>query len=441
MSNIAPVGYIPYSSSAPGAEAAWLSDALGCRVDLFDGRETLNVADHQDLPDADHVCAAVRPLLAHDWIVAEGPAAFLWTAVLRACGFEGGITMLPQLNPTSWFDVSALSVYRRFATRYDRVFVGSVASAGIYRGLGIDAQVGEPYGIDCDVFRPRTDFRVALEPLGVTGGPIALFSGRLEPDKDLYRLLGAALKAKILFPDLKILIASHVVDPSYVSIVERVLEEERGVHLILNPSRDRLARLYTAADVFVTASTSHFETFGRAPAEALACGTTAIAPRYDGFAEVLAQPGGRLVDVEIEDGVPRVTEARLLRAIYEELTATEGPSTETISTIARGRFCRSHNIGLLAHLIRPPSAVAPPRCDGESIDVPLPPPWSAALAAMQEMRPEEALAHLWQTREHVVLSKLNSEFRAAVRVALTTSPPPKPLIAALDVMPVRSSIG
>src|SRR2546428_149080 len=146
MSNLAPVGYIPYSSRTPGVEATWLADALGCRVDLFDG---------------------------------------------------------------------------------------SAASAGIYCGLGIDAQVGEPYGIDCDVFRPRSDFRVALEPLGVTSGPIALFSARIEPDKDLYRLLGAALKAKILFPDLKILIATHVVDPSYVSIVERVLDEERGVHLIL----------------------------------------------------------------------------------------------------------------------------------------------------------------------------------------------------------------
>jgi hypothetical protein len=130
-----------------------------------------------------------------------------------------------------------------------------------------------------------------------------------------------------------------------------------------------------------------------------------------------------------------VPEARLLRAIYEELAAREGPSTETISTIARARFCRTHNIGLLAHLVRPPCAaplaatspLAP--TSPEPVDVPMPPPWRAALAAMQEMRPEEALAHLWDTRDHVTLSKLNGVFRSAVRVALTDSVRSRPAVA------------
>ena len=86
---------------------------------------------------------------------------------------------------------------------------------------------------------------------------------------------------------------------------ERLFTQERRVRLVVNPNREQLADLYSAADVFATASTSHYETFGRAPAEALACGTVAIAPRYDGFVDVLAQPGGRLVDVEFEDDLPR----------------------------------------------------------------------------------------------------------------------------------------
>src|SRR6185503_16294497 len=120
------------------------------------------------------------------------------------------------------------------------------------------------------------------------------------------------------------------------------------------PGRDQLAGLYAGADVFVTASTSHFETFGRAPAEALACGTPAVAPRYDGFVQVLDQPGGRLVDVDFTDGGPHVDEDQLLRAVYEVLSAPVPPDRSTIAAAARRRLGRSATIGLLAYLAGDP---------------------------------------------------------------------------------------
>ena len=102
--------------------------------------------------------------------------------------------------------------------------------------------------------------------------------------------------------------------------------------------------------MFATASTSHYETFGRAPAEALACGTVAIAPRYDGFVDVLAQPGGRLVDVEFEDDLPRANESMFLRAIYEALSSPVRVTADEISTVARERFCRPRTLRVLNYL-------------------------------------------------------------------------------------------
>jgi glycosyltransferase involved in cell wall biosynthesis len=64
-----------------------------------------------------------------------------------------------------------------------------------------------------------------------------------------------------------VVIVAHVVDPEYLSLLAKHLTREPEVRLILDPGRDELAALYSAATVFVTASTSHFETFGRAPAE------------------------------------------------------------------------------------------------------------------------------------------------------------------------------
>jgi glycosyltransferase involved in cell wall biosynthesis len=58
-------------------------------------------------------------------------------------------------------------------------------------------------------------------------------------------------------------------------------------------SQEKLALLYSAADVFV--STSHGEGFGLTMAEALACGTPVIAQKYSSIPEVVG-PGGILID-------------------------------------------------------------------------------------------------------------------------------------------------
>jgi glycosyltransferase involved in cell wall biosynthesis len=347
-------------------------------------------------------------------VVAEGPAGFARAALLRAGGFSGGITVLPYLNPRRWFDVAAVAVYRRFAAPEDRVFLGSAPSAALYRALGVDVVVGEPYGIDDRVFRPRPDAERTRRRLGIPPGRLLLFSGRAQPDKDIYPLLRAALKARVLFGDLQIVLASHVVDDGYLAAAREQLDGDPGVHFVFDPPPQRLAALYAAADVFVTASTSHFETFGRAPAEALACGTPVVAPRYDGFAEVLDQPGGTLVDVR-QDGVPEVDEERLLRGVYDVLSSPCPPRREDVSAIALRRFGRSRSIRQLSYVAggpRPgPSPVPPARLD-------LPAAWRAALAEIAHTDPMDALARFCDGRDAERLAEHDDAFAIDVRRTL-----------------------
>lgn len=416
------VGYIPYAPTDASIEAGWLAEGLGHTVDVVRCRSGLNLCDHEHLPEAAVLWSDFEPFLAYPWIVSEGIGGFLWAAVARSNGFGGAFTLLPYLNPTSWFDLTAIAAYRRYADPRDRIFVGSTPSARVYQAFGIDAIVGEPFGIDCDVFRPRADASATIAQLGINAtGPIMLFAGRVEPDKDLYRLLSVALKARLLVPNLQVAIASHVVDRDYIALVARLFAREKALHLVVDPSRDALAALYTVADVFVTASTSHFETFGRAPAEALACGTTAIAPRYDGFAEVLAQPGGKLVAVDLEDGVPRVSEAALLRAIYEALNLAADATANEISAVARQRFCRTQSLRLLDYLAGAwtPTPIGHLRLD--PLEVGIPEPWRAAATRLEAMKPREALAYVWNRRKQSKLSKFNESFRITIRTALAAA--------------------
>jgi glycosyltransferase involved in cell wall biosynthesis len=411
------VGYIPYQRSSASAEAGWLASAFGCQVLVAQNAPTLNLARCEQLPDPDTVRAAAESLLPLRWVIAEGPGGFLWSAVLRANGYTGGVTVLPYLNPRCWYDVACVAGYLAFAAPQDRIFLGSTPSARIYRALGVDVNVGEPYGVDCDVFRLRPRAASVLDELGIPRGRILLFAGRAQPDKNLYRFLRVALRVRFLFSDLSVVIASHVVDESYLSEARHQLGRDQGVYFVINPTRDQLADLYNVADVFATAATSHFETFGRAPAEALVCGTPAIAPCYDGFAEVLAQPGGTVVDVEMVEGIPEVNEERMLRAIYDVLSSPSTIPAEEIAAAGRAHFCRSQTIRLLEHVVSPRSGHAKPDQLAPA-DLSLPLTWTCELHEMAHLPPMDALTRLWNLPVSRDLERHDDQLRETVRFSL-----------------------
>jgi glycosyltransferase involved in cell wall biosynthesis len=354
-------------------------------------------------------------------IIAEGPGGFLWAALLRAHGFTGSVTVLPYLNPCRWYDVAALSLYQRFADPGDRAFLGSSPSAAVYRSLGVSAVVGEPYGIDDELFGLRPDAGRVRDRLRIPPGRLLLFAGRAQPDKDLYRLLRVGLKARILFPDLQIVVASHVSDPAYLATAREQLGGDAGVHFVIDPDPGQLADLYNTADVFVTASTSHFETFGRAPAEALACGLRVVAPRYDGFAEVLAQPGGTVVNVRADavTGAPYAPEELLLRAVYEVLSDPRPPSRDEISATARRRFGRSATIGLLGYLAGEESSEPPKRlAPALPMPVEFPRQWQQSVGEIANRKAGDALSWFWHGCDHVHLGAHDDEFAVQIRRSL-----------------------
>ena len=424
------IGYIPFDAGSTSEEARWVRDRFACEVVIPPGLPRLNGNATVTSTSIEQTRDLVRDLLAADWLIAEGPAGLLWTAGLRRLGFKGGATILPYLNPRRWQDVTSAAVYDRFRDPRDRVYLGSTPSARIYRRLGIQAQVGEPFGIDDRRFRPRPHAADVLRRLGIPRGRLLLFVGRAQADKDLYRLLRTALKARILFPDLRIAIASHVIDESYVAALRRELGPASGVHLIERPGSEDLADLYCVADVFATAATSHFETFGRAPAEALASGTPVVAPRYDGFAEVLAQPGGNLVGLAMDESGPHAREDELLRTIYDVLSANERPPAAHVSAAAHRRFARSRTIELLGHVVG--GTDAPPIDLSDASPIVLPEAWEDELRRLAALPAGAALDRVWnghRAPDESGSSKLsmgNGQFVDAVRRALCVTAPVRP---------------
>jgi glycosyltransferase involved in cell wall biosynthesis len=415
------IGYFPFVRTPRSAEAAWLQEHLPVTVRVAHEAPSLNARPPRPLPGLASLVSVIRPFMTMPAVVAEGPGGFLWAALLRAHGFTGSVTVLPYLNPCCWHYLAAASLYRRFAEPGDCVFLGSAPSVAVYRSLGVGAVAGEPYGIDDKLFGLRPDAARVRDQLRIPPGRLLLFAGRAQPDKDLYRLLRVGLKARLLFSDLRIVVASHVSDPAYLATAREMLHGDVGVHFVIDPDRGQLAGLYNIADVFVTASTSHFETFGRAPAEALACGLRVVAPRYDGFAEVLAQPGGTLVDVQIDavTGAPYVPEELLLRAVYDVLSAPQPPSREEISATALRRYGRCTTIGLLGHLAGEGIRQRPERLI-PALPAPLglPRVWQRPLAEIANRDPMDALLWFWQSCDHGHLGTHDEAFAVQIRQSL-----------------------
>jgi glycosyltransferase involved in cell wall biosynthesis len=424
------VGYYPYAETAHSVEAAWLAEHLPVAVRVAAGAPSLNGGspDHhraiREPGSRDRLTSVVKAFLRVPAVVAEGPGGFLLAALLRTDGFGGTITVLPYVNPRRWYDVAAVTLYGLFADPRDRVFLGSAPSAAIYQSLGVDALVGEPYGIDERVFTPGPGPGRVREELSIPPGRLLLYAGRAQPDKDLYRVLRVGLKARLLFPDLQVVVASHVVDETYLAAARALIDDRDGVHFRAPSTQRQLADLYRAADLFVTASTSHFETFGRAVAEALACGTPAVAPRYDGFVEVLAQPGGRLVDVDIDEpsGVPRADEEQLLRAVYEVLSAPDRLDGAVVAAVARSRFGRCGTIGLLRHLVGEPAAW-PVGGPVAAAKLELPDEWRQAVAEMNGRDRHQAVSWFWDAGDHDRLARHDGGFAAQVRRLLCQPSP------------------
>ncbi|MDQ4132016.1 MAG: glycosyltransferase [Actinomycetota bacterium] len=145
-----------------------------------------------------------------------------------------------------------------------------------------------PPGVDHDVFSPgeQSDARRAL---GLGGGPLLLFVGRIQP------LKGAAVAiealARLPFADATLVIVGGPSGPEGNAEMRRLRRlvvscgVQKRVRFVAAQPHEHLAVYYRAADVCLVPS--HSESFGLVALEAAACGTPVIAAAVGGLATIV----------------------------------------------------------------------------------------------------------------------------------------------------------
>lgn len=193
-----------------------------------------------------------------------------------------------------------------FARRVGRVLAPGRAMVEMLRQYGFQGEVELfPNPVDLSAFQAASgaDFR---EQYGVpAGAPLAMYLGRLAPEKNLGVMLRAFALARVSRPDLRLLVVGD--GPSRQTAEADAPE---GVTFTGPVPYTRVPEALAAADAFLTASTS--EVLPMSMIEALAAGTPLVAARSPAALDLIQ---------EGQNGTVREAEAQALAVGLLEVLA------------------------------------------------------------------------------------------------------------------------
>lgn len=174
--------------------------------------------------------------------------------------------------PLAW----GYALFRHFHKHSSGVMVPTNGVLSMLEKRGFRKLRSWTHGVDTTLFGFQGEPRQYL-PTGTLARPVSLFVGRLSYEKNIEAFL------KLDIPGTKVVCG---VGPLEASLKARY-PQVRWLGVL---PRDELAKVYSAADVFVFPSRS--ETFGLVMLEAMATGTPVAAYPVDGPLEVLGTPDG-----------------------------------------------------------------------------------------------------------------------------------------------------
>jgi len=233
-----------------------------------------------------------------DVVVAEYVESIPLLYFMRRDGYHCPALMIPHTNPYPFNLLFYFLLVAEHAHPGDLVICGSQNAARAYEYItGIPAKNICTFGIK-SVYS-RQNKRNCRERLGLPQeSKILLYTGRFMNDKGISSLLGGYHRLRAEHPDALLVMSVTHIDPPYYN---RLAPRMADVVLFHRLEKGQTAALYNAADLFVSGATSIFETYGKSPLEALACGVPAVVPRFDGFPYYIDETNGGLVDVEYLD--------------------------------------------------------------------------------------------------------------------------------------------
>ncbi|MGH8019865.1 MAG: glycosyltransferase [Opitutaceae bacterium] len=199
----------------------------------------------------------------------------------------------------------------RLYNRMTATVVSSVRLCDVLGACGMERIVHVPLGTNVELFHPQPSRDKIRRELGLAEGTrLLLFVGRMAREKNIKNLIGALDKLSRANLPVHLLLVGD--GELHEQIIAAVAQRKNLTWMPYCESAQRLADLYSAADLFVHAG--KYETFGIVSLEAQACGCPVLTIREGGVEDTTCGEEPRWL---ASDGSPEALAAgieRFLRA-------------------------------------------------------------------------------------------------------------------------------
>lgn len=229
-----------------------------------------------------------------DLIIAEYVESLPILFFIRKSGHFCPAILIPHTNPYPLDYLTYFLLISTYSHRDDIILCGSLNAVKAYEKIvRIRSMNITTFGIQSDyrIF----DKQLARQNLGLSlSEKLLLYTGRIMNDKGIRQLLRSVKALKKRMPDVRLMVSTTIIDSHYYNALASDFVD---VILFYRLAREQLAFLYSAADIYVSCATSIFETYGKAPLEAIVSGTPVLLPNWDGFRYYVNEGNGQLVKV------------------------------------------------------------------------------------------------------------------------------------------------
>lgn len=263
---------------------------------LFFAMEPLDPADHsmKRFENIFSILADSTDLSQVDLVIAENIEAIPLVYFMRKAGYFCPAIFIPHTNAYPLNILFYFMLVSELAHPDDRILCGSQQAAKGYQStIGMRSLPICTFGIKNSY--QKGDRAAARQQLGLPlDKKILLYTGRFMNDKGLAQLCDVYEIIKNRREDVLLVLCISHIDPHYYNWLAPRL---RDAVVFYRLEKQQMLPLYQSADLFVSLAVSIFETYGKSPMEAIACGVPAVLPNWDGFRYYIHEGNGSLAKV------------------------------------------------------------------------------------------------------------------------------------------------